>query len=952
MPNKLLKVGLLNAGSLGTNHDNFIAVCSQQDFDILAINETWLQTGEEGRAPVLPGYKLRHKPRPPGPRSRGGGVGFYIKRGVSARTVSHPVDPRHISVEQMWVTLSLNGRKLVIGTAYRPPWMDVDLFFNAISDTISYLHNYDHIMLLGDLNINVLAYDLKFTKLNNFLASFSLTQLVTKATHFTDSSQTLIDVVCTDVKAKRVDVVHLGPLYGHCLVSCEFYIKRNKPKPFTVSHRLIHKINPISFDRDLQSLRWDLIPKGNANDMVNLPSQNILLLFDLHAPIRTMVIKAPHPPWITDTIKLMMRLRDGAAADYHKTELASKKEYYKDMKSTVAKALYHEKVAYFKQNINNKINDPKLLWKNLKTTLLPKNDTELPASLNDPDLINKHFLSLPITSHASISQLTYFEFHRYSQSVFQLEPIKTNDIIKIMRGLKSNAEGCDGINLNMLIMTLPHTLDIITDLINTSILTSSFPDIWKVAIVRPLPKVANPSQLKDLRPISILPCLSKVVEKAVCMQVTEYLERNNILPDVQSGFRKGRGTVTALLDVTDNLLYAQDQGMCTLLVLLDFSRAFDCIDIKLLLSKLNYYGFDRRAVKWFNSYLTDRHQFVKMSLHDGSSCVSDKMELTRGVPQGSILGPILFILYCADIGLHISNSKFHIYADDIQVYISCKQSEVDSAIGKLNKDLASIAAWATSNGLLLNPSKTKYLIFGSNQQLTRLSPSVSVTMMGEPIERVSEARNLGLLMDDQLRYEKHILNSVRGCFYKLKVLYKIRPFLNETLRIQIVESLIMSKLNYMDTVYGPRLLSKTKQLVQRVQNACARFCFNIPLRAHVTPFMNKCNMLKMLHRRKLHLACLLFGVVNYQSPKYLFEKLLFRTTGRGARQCGLQLLTHRHASAAFRGSFRYAATKCWNNLPPPIRDLKSRYSFKINVKKHLFEHQKSQGNLKHDTSCF
>jgi hypothetical protein len=170
------------------------------------------------------------------------------------------------------------------------------------------------------------------------------------------------------------------------------------------------------------------------------------------------------------------------------------------------------------------------------------------------------------------------------------------------------------------------------------------------------------------------------------------------------------------------------------------------------------------------------------------------------------------------------------------------------------------------------------------------------------------------------------------------------------LRIQLVESLVLSKLNYVDAVFGPRLLAKSKRLIQRVQNACARFCFNIPSRAHVTPFLNKHNILKMQHRRKLHLACLLFGVIKYEAPKYLFEKLSGSRL-RGKRQCGIQLLTPRHASAAFRGSFRYVATKCWNNIPPPIRNLQNVHSFKSKLKMFLFNHQKNQETCRLDTSC-
>lgn len=291
------------------------------------------------------------------------------------------------------------------------------------------------------------------------------------------------------------------------------------------------------------------------------------------------------------------------------------------------------------------------------------------------------------------------------------------------------------------------------------------------------------------------------------------------------------------------------------------------------------------------------------------------------------------------------------YADDIQVYISCKPQDIDTAINKLNDDLKRIEAWSVSNCLLLNPAKTKYMVFGNRHQLHNLNPVSNVMLMGEAVERVFEARNLGLLMDCELRFEKHIANCVKNCFYRLKLLYKMRPFLREELRIQLAESLILSKLNYMDVVFGPRLLAKTNKLVQRVQNACARFCFDIPFRSHVTPFLNNKYHLKMMHRRKLHLACLMFGVVKYKTPSYLYDKLSWKANRKPSRQCSTQLATQRHSSAAFRGSFRYAASKCWNNIPPPIRNLQSIHGFRLKLKKNLFAHQKGEESLRNDTSA-
>lgn len=954
MANKPLKIGLFNAGSLGTNHDNLVATIRRHCVDVLAINETWLRVGEEGRAPSVAGYYLRHRPRAQEVRSRGGGVGYYIKRGVNARTWDHPVDPLHKAIEQMWLTLTICGRKIVLGTAYRPPWLDVDVFLDALTDTINAIPGHDYLVLVGDFNINMLSpEEIKTNKLSTFLSCLGLSQLVSTPTHFTETSQTLIDVICSNLPAKNIIVEHVGSLYGHCFVTCEFNIKREKIKPYSMTYRPIKHINIENFNSDLEAIQWSQISTlDDVNEMVNIFNHSVLTLFDTHAPLISTVIKTHSYPWITDTIKLMMKLRDKASAEYHKTKSDSKKEYYKCLKSTVNKALFNEKSAYYKHNINNKINNPKLLWKNIKTSILPKKNIDLPPHFNDPNVINNHFINVPGLPSTLLSYITYFEFHNFSEATFHLKTVTVSEIIKFIKLLKSKAEGCDSINLEMLLLTMPDALETITSIVNASIVTSTFPDAWKTAVVRPLPKISNPTDLKDLRPISILPCLSKILEKAVSKQITVYLEKNNMLPEVQSGFRRGRSTVTALLDVTDNILQAQDQGMCTLLVLLDFSRAFDSLNINLLLSKLSYYGFDSNAIQWFHSYLSERYQYVKITNYDGSSLISDRMAISKGVPQGSILGPILFLLYSADMKDHIMHCRYHFYADDTQIYISCKPSDIDIAIDKLNEDLNRISLWSRNNSLLLNPNKSKYMICGTKSQISRLNPSNKILIMGQPIERVWEARNLGLQMDCDLRFENHIIGLVRDCFYRLKILYNVRDHLGVDLRIRLTESLILSKLNYTDIVYGPRLTAKTQRLVQRIQNACARFCFDIPFREHVTPYLNVHSILKMKHRRKFHLACLLFDLLRRKEPSYLYNKLTWMSSHRTceSRQCSIQLVVQKHKTASFRGSFRYAASRCWNNIPPPIRNTQSFLKYKSKLKEYILRCQQSQENFVHDVS--
>lgn len=206
-------------------------------------------------------------------------------------------------------------------------------------------------------------------------------------------------------------------------------------------------------------------------------------------------------------------------------------------------------------------------------------------------------------------------------------------------------------------------------------------------------------------------------------------------------------------------------------------------------------------------------------------------------------------------------------------------------------------------------------------------------------------------MDSELRFEKHVAAVVRNCFYRLKILYKIRKYISQDVRIRLVESLILSKLNYADVVYGPRLLARTSRLIQRVQNSCARFCFSIPPRSHVTPFLNKHSLLKMRSRRKVHLASFLFGVFKSGKPAYIYDKLGRFNEGRDHFRGVRKLLSvPRHCSAAFRGSFKYAATRCWNNIPPPIRDCRSKHAFNQKLKQFILLKQREYENIAVDLS--
>lgn len=938
MAPRKIKIGLINPRSLRTGHEEFVVALMKHDIDILAVNETWLRQGEEETAPILSGYHFRHVPRPPGLRGRGGGVGFYTKRSISTRVLKHPITD---SVEQMWLGITIHSKKIAIGTAYRPPWLSVQIFIDALSDTISSLSWYDHVILLGDFNINYFnSLDNSFLLLKDFLSSFGLCQHVAEPTHFTSSSETLLDIICTDVNVVRVWVDHIPTLSDHALVACELNFPKIKSPPKAVYFRPIKDIDLDQFNSIMASIDWNALSMGNVNEITNNLTYNLLEVFDYVAPKKLVFVKHKSYPWITYNIRLMMKRRDEAHRKARSTKRPAKVAYYNELKSIVERAIQIERDTYFKTYVSSNQRYPRTMWRHLKENVNFKrtNDT-LPTSLCDPDGINRHFLNVPGDNLVAESLLDFYNTNKFGSSIFKLQTVTERDVTQAIRELRSNATGIDDISLDMLTLSFHHISGTLTTLVNKSISSSTFPSMWRDAVVRPIPKIPSPLEFKDLRPISILPCASKILEKVICRQLVDYLERNDILPTLQSGFRRHHSTATALVSVLDDVLHAQDDGKVTIMVLLDFSRAFDAINIGLLLAKLRFYGFEEAVVSWFASYLQDRHQIVEIRNERENLIRSRRSPVDRGVPQGSILGPILFSIYSGDVIKSIRNCRYHIYADDIQIYLSFKPNELEKSLYLINNDLERIFNWSESNALVLNPNKTKYIILGSRHQVQLVkNKGLSLEINGSRIEGVCEIRNLGLILDENMRFESHVSNIVRTCFYRLKVLYRIRDCLNEKLRIVLCETLILSKFNYVDVVIGPRLLERTKKSIQRVQNACARYCFYVPRRDHVTSYLNRASILKMENRRRLHLATMLFGVIKHGVPTYLVEKLVWTrdvNTAHSTRSSQYALILPMHRTAAFRGSFKYAATKCWNNLPPPLRNLTTKSSFKKQYKRIL-----------------
>jgi hypothetical protein len=375
-------------------------------------------------------------------------------------------------------------------------------FLDALTSTITSFGTHDGLVLLGDFNINTLEPNSSNCKLlTQFLYSVGLNQVVNEPTHYTAHSHSLIDVVCTDLQIDCLHLTQTPDLGGHAMVTAALKIKKNRPTPHWISYRPIKNIIPEQLNVDLNAIDWGCVNGLNCvNSMVEAFTLCIVGLFDLHAPIIRRKIKYPPHPWITDTIRTMMHMRNKYHKKHRKHNTEADRDSYRRMRQIVTAAIESEKRTYFSTHITANINNSKKLWRNLKNTVLldSKHNTELPPFFNDPHLINSHFLSVPGNDNVTISQLSYFEHHRHSAATFSFKAVDERVVLNTIKRLKSNAQDNDNISLEMLKLTLPQTLVTITAITNQSLDECAFPTYWKLAVVRPLPKRSDPTTVHDL----------------------------------------------------------------------------------------------------------------------------------------------------------------------------------------------------------------------------------------------------------------------------------------------------------------------------------------------------------------------------------------------------------------------------------------------------------------------
>ena len=389
----------------------------------------------------------------------------------------------------------------------------------------------------------------------------------------------------------------------------------------------------------------------------------------------------------------------------------------------------------------------------------------------------------------------------------------------------------------------------LTHAINESLNSNKFPGEWKSAKVIPIQKKGDPMLVTNYRPISLLPTPSKIIEKVIHKQLEEYVESAGLISDFQHGFRKSRSTTHAVTQLLNYVNQGLNNKMPTVAIFIDFKKAFDCLQYSVLLDKLKALNLSDNAVEWIRDYLTNRQQCTKANW-----ITSEPEAIKQGVLQGSILGPLLYILYANDIAQTITKSKFAFYADDTVIYTSSKKVKV--AVKRIQKDLNGLVEWCQKNGILINSSKTKFMVF-STQKVEEYYPPLMID--ADEVERVSNFCYLGVVLDQHLTFDghaKYVLNRVAAKVYQLRWL---KEFLTNRAALMVYKNMILPIMEYGD-IYLISASKENKNKLQKLQNKALRCALDKEKRFSTQKLHEEAKLLEVKDRRRIHLLLHMFQI--------------------------------------------------------------------------------------------
>ena len=523
--------------------------------------------------------------------------------------------------------------------------------------------------------------------------------------------------------------------------------------------------------------------------------------------MKDMTITQNKPKWLTNDLYELMNVRDTA---YKKAKVSKSPrdwEIAKEARNHLNRSILKAKRDYMTDTISSYKNDHKKIWKKLKEHLPTSRNAQGISKMKDnagnttescaeiTELLNNHFATVGPNLAAKIPQSgpgNLFPNIR-GDTLDKIQSTTRANVEKMIKELPAHKSmGLQNFSTKLVRDAAPAISEILAHILNNCIITSSIPSEWKTARITPLYKDGNRDDPNNYRPISVLPFISKILEKILFQDLQLYVENLNILTKYQAGFRREKSTSSMLVKLTDECLQNMDNGLPTICVFIDLKKAFDTISHERLLTKLYLLNIRDKALDLLKNYLTDRQQMTILN-----DFTSDTRPMKVGVPQGSILGPALFTLYINDIVNVLSHSKICLFADDTVIYFAHKN--IAMAAEAIQLDLKNIDNWMDDNKLTINIKKTQYMIVSGHHKKYE---NVDLHVKDSQIMRTKSYKYLGVKIDQHLNYLQHINNLAGTVKNKLRTITRLSNFLPKGVIIMLYKSLIIPHFDYASCIWG------------------------------------------------------------------------------------------------------------------------------------------------------
>lgn len=877
-----------------------------------------------------------------------GGIGIYFNKEIKINEILFN-QINNADCETITIRYKKYNYMHILTGIYRHPNTNIEQFSINIEEYLTNINKVcsNHIVI-GDVNINLMDYNNKnIKKYSECIQNSNLEIISTLPTRITENSVTIIDHTYLSKnllnKMTRIHYGNIKETFTDHQPNYLFYFNKPncKARPLV---RIMSKNNYAKFLDKIKNTSWStIVDLCDINQKFTEFLSILQKCYDDSFPIVRMSRKTfKDKNWITDKIKKMIHIKY-KLYNYYKKHLWDQIAgiEYKVFCNKLQCEINTAKQKYYNEIFNNRGKQSKSYW-NIINKLIGKDKAHKQIRSNiyyngrtysdDQEIANvfntfyveiTEKLKENIPNHKDLPHI----FNKNYNSMFLLDTNET-EVMEIILKLKNNkTNDCNNLNTNIIKSIANEITSTITHLINTSFNTGIFPQSLKLSRVVPIYKDHKHTDPNNYRPITITNTISKIIEKIMKKRLVNYLTSNRLLNEDQYGFRKGSNTLFAIMNILHRAYKAIDNKEKVGIIFLDLSKAFDMVDHELLLNKLETLGIRGLVYNWFKTYLIGREQYVQIGKKK-----SDKKYIINGVPQGSVLGPILYNIYINDFKDYIKNDNVTFFADDT-AYIETDKNMTNLNL-KINRNLELINQYFRDNKLLVNYSKTNYLLIGNNINklntniFTNTHNNFSIVMGNEKITETSFCKYLGLIIDNKLNWKNHISMIIKKLNKFIPLFYIFRKFMNIQMMVDIFQVMVKPTIIYCIEIFGAKATTEYKLLQKKINKIIdiiynensTQFDYNSKIREYLNlEYIKKMKYCNLIHQ------------VLYSNDIPLHIKKIYtgklRIHNKSTRKKN-NIYIDQINTTIFKNSFIHQSRMEWNKLCSKVQDIVDNKIFK------------------------